>query len=655
MLRAIEYDDTIAFGTLMDETECGRIRLGRFPVLSLMYLYNSRRLISAYEREFLEISSWKVLGEPSRIVNRFAVKAGKCLRLYFDKVVSPLEMLLVLDKTKRLKKVYPYTRPTDEIKNRLQSIYFIKYSLGISFNGDGIIIDRRPLSAKEKKRFTAIAVGCFFAAAAVVATPISISSYVKKHAGDVTQLNQIDFAATTTYTLKRDIAIPDNYRVTDMSCSIVGNGHKIILGKNASLGELSGRVSGVAFQTSGTPIFTVCAENATLSDITVKVNADVETDDNSAFVAITNYGTIDGITVNVDGHVSAVAQDGADGSTELIFGGVVMHNAYTYGPAMPTVYGTVKNCSVTYTGFTLSGETYANATFGGVVGVNNGVVQDCNVSGSITADTFDLAGACYANYNELIGIVSETDLSQTSGEEWNPIVSGIAIDNTTRLERCVYAGDITVAGQNTALCSGIIARTYGSNIYCYSSGNISVTADDAYIGGIYAISQVVSNNYSVYFGVADHCISEVNITAAVEDTSYVGGIGGYVQEGEFYQIVYDDYGWPLTQLLVYLGGGVTDCIFMGTVNGGYNYAGNIVGVCGANIYEKNSNSYTSGETKSRNFDGNYYTDDSRPAFGAVAVSETQFSQVRGKGATQSTESGIKNTDTYKDIVDKLGL
>ena len=653
MLQAIEYDDIIAFGALSETADCGRFRLGRFPILSLMYLYNARKLLRAYESEYLDIPSWKKLDEPTRAVRKFTERAGKCLRLYFDKTISPLEMLLILDKTRKLKKVYPYSHPTDEIKERLQAIYYIKYSLGVSFDGDNIIIDRRPLTRKEKKKFATLAACCLLAAATVVTVPIATASYVKNHAGDVTQLSQIDFAAQKTFRLKNDITIPENYRVSATNCNIVGNGHKIILGKNASLGELSGTIGNITFQTSGYPVFTVCAENARLSSITVNVNADVETVDHSAFVAITNYGKIDGMSVTVDGNVSALAKEGADGSDELIFGGVVMNNAYYSSPQAPAVIGTIKNCSITYTGFTLNGETYANATFGGIVGVNNGIVQDCKVSGSIDADTFDMAGVCYINTNELSGIANTADLSQTSGEEWNPIVSGIAIDNTSLLERCSYTGNITIDGQNTALCSGIVARTYGRNQYCYSSGNISVKADDAYIGGIYAISQVVSNNYSAYFGIADHCISDVNITATVEDTSYVGGIGGYVKEREFYQIVYDDYGWPLTQILVYLGGGATDCIFMGSVNDGYNYVGNIVGVCGANIYD--TNLYTSGDKEYRNFDGNYYIDNALPSFGATVVSTTQFAHVSGKGATPSTINEIKNTDTYKEIVEKLGL
>ena len=67
LLQAIKNDDTKAFAALMDKTQCGGYRFGRFPVLSLMYLYKSRKLLSAYEAQFLEITNYKVVDEPIEI------------------------------------------------------------------------------------------------------------------------------------------------------------------------------------------------------------------------------------------------------------------------------------------------------------------------------------------------------------------------------------------------------------------------------------------------------------------------------------------------------------------------------------------------------------------------------------------------------------
>ena len=635
LLQAIEKDDIKAFNALMDKAQCGRYRLGRFPVLSLLYLYSSHAIISAYEDKFVKISAWEELNEPARIVKRFSKKAGKCLRLYFNRVVSPLEMLLILDRTKRLKRIYPLVKPSEAVKSRLKTIYYVKYSLGIKFEGDEIIIDRRPLNRSEKKKLIALCVSGFLAVSIAVATPTTcVALFGRRSGGDVTRLSHIDFGAQTTYTLKKDIVIPENYSVEKVNCNITGGGHKIILGKNASLGELGSKVSDVEICTYGSPIFSVCTEDAALLNVTVTVDADVKTIESSALIAVANYGTFDGVTMNVDGKISAVA----GGEDDVIFGGMVAANA-----------NTIKNCTINYCNLSLEGETVANATFGGIVGINNGIVQDCLVTGAITSSTFDLAGVCYVNYNEISGIINEANLSQTSDDNgWYPVVGGIVIDNVGIVSHCQNMGDINVKGQLEATCGGIAARTYFEIVYCLSSGEISVTAPTACVGGIFGSSGVATDGWDTYlFGYADHCISQVKITADIgESRAYVGGIGGYIKD---YQV--DE------KKNIYIGGCILNCIFTGELDESLNYSGNIVGVCGEKIYE--ANSYSSGGTKHPIFEGNYYIKNALPPFGAVEMideeTEERFLQVEGKGVELKTEEEIKNTETYKNILKELGL
>ena len=102
LLEAIQKDDIKAFDALMEEAQCGVYRLGRFPVLSLLYLYKSRKILSSYEEKFIKTASWEELKEPASVAKEFSGRAGKCLRLYLSEIVSPLEMLLILDENKRL-------------------------------------------------------------------------------------------------------------------------------------------------------------------------------------------------------------------------------------------------------------------------------------------------------------------------------------------------------------------------------------------------------------------------------------------------------------------------------------------------------------------------------------------------------------------------
>ena len=651
ILQAIERDDVKAFNGLMMEAHLGRYRLGRFPVLSLLYLYDARRLISAYEDKFVKISAWEELHEPASTGKLFSDRAGKCLRLYLSEVITPLEMLLILDKTKRLKRVYAKVNHSKTIRARLQSIYSVKYALDIVYDENGIIIPRRPLSYRAKRGIIAACIACVAAVAIAIVTPITIVSLTPKLAeGEVAKLSQIDFSAQTTYTLKRNIKIPKNYSVEAVNCTIVGDGNKLTLGKNASLGTLNGELSDLEIQTSGTPVFKLITATANLSNVTVNVKSGVKASADSAFVAVTNYGTIEGVTLNVSGKLSAVKAKEST-AEEQIFGGMVAYNqAYT-----SSLRGTIKNCTVNYTNFSLAGEVEANASYGGIVGLNNGEVKDCTVTGIISSDTFDLAGACYFNNYLLSGIVNEADLSQVSvSDGWSPIVGGIVIESWSRAEYCVNRGNITVDGQSTAICGGIVARTYGKNNYCISSGNITVTAPTAYVGGIFGRSEVdveiVFGLSYVYAGFADHCISEGKISVALghEDPSCIGGIGGLVQERRVNLV---DGAGNIVEISYY-GGGITDCIFLGAITESFDYSGNVLGACGEDIYDMNS--YTSDNNEYPNFEGNYFIENGLPSFGAVYTSEEDFEEVEGKGATSATEAAIKDGELYKEITEKLG-
>ena len=91
---------------------------------------------------------------------------------------------------------------------------------------------------------------------------------------------------------------------------------------------------------------------------------------------------------------------------------------------------------------------------------------------------------------------------------------------------------------------------------------------------------------------------------------------------------------------------------MGEYSSDASYFGNIVGVCGANVYEKNS--YTSGSGgEYYNFGGNYYLENGFKSFGATLEGEDKFVAVDGKGADSATVEFIKNSENYKSILAKI--
>ncbi|MDE6302546.1 MAG: hypothetical protein K2M36_03040, partial [Clostridia bacterium] len=328
---------------------------------------------------------------------------------------------------------------------------------------------------------------------------------------------------------------------------------------------LNGEISDLTIETAGGAIFTSVSENATVKNVTVNVNADVTTTENNAFVALENYGLIEDVTVNVSGKINAVAPSNSETSNEIVYGGIVQYNG-NIPDIVQTIYGWVRNCTVNYSGLTLKGETHANATFAGVVGINDGVVYECTVNGEITADTFDISGVCLTNNYYLSGNVNRAKLSQTASDTgWNPIVCGIVSTNTFVVEKCENRGDISsistcgeveqsdeydhiasaagiaylnrssMAGTafirecansgrvessakyRNAYSAGICLSTNGAIESCRNSGYIAASADndcDMYVGGIAAFT----------YGYVYKAISEGAVSANGNGTAYIGGI-----------------------------------------------------------------------------------------------------------------------------------
>ncbi len=566
LLYAIKNDSVKAFRALPEKAQSGAHRLGRFPVLSLMYLYKADKLLSVYEDKFLKVTGYEPLREPMEISKKFSSKAGKCLRLYLSETVTPAEMLLIIDKTRHLKSVYPSLRPSNAVKARLKSIYYIKYSLSVKFEGDAIIIDRRPLSYREKKKIVTVCLCAFLALIIVVGVPVTTVSLIPKPVeGEVSLLKQIDFESTKVYTLKKDLVIPEDYSVEKVNCTIVGDGHKLIFGKGASLGELNGKVSGVTVESDGGAIFTSVSPNSSIKDVTVNVNADLTSDEGTGFVAINNYGTIENVTVNVTGKLTA-RDDEAETTSDLYFGGVVWNNNNKYNSTNQTIYsGKIKNCTVNYSDFELSGELGANASFGGVAGTNNGYLQACSVTGEIAADTFDIAGICSLNNGSISDCISEAEISQTSADtNWNPIVCGIVITNAYSVENCQNKGDLSSVSacgkfdvqdgyESIASASGIAYLNRGSSTSpkiknCSNSGTVKSSAEyrDSYATGVCLssngtvedckntgkIEAVAANGCGAYasgivaiaYGNVYTAVNEGGIYATGGGVAYAGGI-----------------------------------------------------------------------------------------------------------------------------------
>ena len=80
ILEAIKQDDLALFSVLTDKSK--NLLFGRFPLLSLCYLYNAKHIIKKFETELLKVTNYNLVQENVEIYQAFKKVAGKALRLY---------------------------------------------------------------------------------------------------------------------------------------------------------------------------------------------------------------------------------------------------------------------------------------------------------------------------------------------------------------------------------------------------------------------------------------------------------------------------------------------------------------------------------------------------------------------------------------------
>lgn len=530
LFDAVKKDDCETFFNLTKNTRLGSTCFGRFPVLSLMYLYGSDNLVKHFEKKLLEVGVYTVVDEPEEIYSVFREKAKKCLRLYVDKdaVVSPLEMLLILSRGAHFWYAYPLAAKSAIVKNNINAICNIVYGSPPLKKSGRLAAPVLPLKKKNKILvLAAFVVAGVFALLAVFGFIFGVSTngktekspFIVAGGESFTQaLNKAQEryydargegnAAKTYLELSQDIIIDSlNGFTENLFADIYGNGHKITfsqpLTKNV-FNYIVGNVVDVTF------IFTL---DMTVKDFTGAL-ANVITADGSLTDCVFLVGG--SITVQSDYEYSA--------------------DYFPIGLAIGANGGKITGCTVTTADLTVTGYEHANFVLGGLVGVNEGVITDCKSSLSgVTVDTVDFGGVVAFNQKGKVEkCESELDLSLTTrAGNWLINAGGICYSNLSALTECRVTGELTV---NSAEASGVLLggiTVYNQNVInkCSNSANMTVNADggstaEIYLGGIAAVNSKKSeDNPTVRI---ENCFAdgkiEVNVSGDGKKKPFIGGI-----------------------------------------------------------------------------------------------------------------------------------
>lgn len=545
LFDAVKKDDCETFFNLTKNTRLGSTCFGRFPVLSLMYLYGSDKLVKNFEKKLLEVGVYTVVDEPEEIYPVFKEKAKKCLRLYVDKdaVVSPLEMLLILGRGAHFWHAYPSAAKNATVKNNINAICNMVYGSPPTKKSGRLAAPVLPLKKKNKILvLAAYVVAGVFALLSVFGFVFGVSTNGKTEKSPFIVAGGESFtqalnkaheryydargegsAAKTYLELSQDVTVDSlNGFTENLFADIDGKGHRITFSQpltKSVFNYIVGSVTDVTFVF--TLDMTVNSSSGAFAMVLMQ----------EASISYCNFIVKGRITVDDDFKYTTKEEDPANteqsGTT-----------AYAIGLAVCINFGTMTNCAVTTDDLTVTGYEHANFVLGGLVGVNEGEITDCKSSLSgVTVDTVDFGGVVAFNQKGKVEkCESELDLSLTTrAGNWLINAGGICYSNLSALTDCRVTGELTV---NSAEASGVLLggiTVYNQDVIkkCSNSANMTVNADGKiqvnvsgegkkklFIGGICAQSEAeLKNNF--FNG---------SITAEKTDTAYIGGITAGISE-----------------------------------------------------------------------------------------------------------------------------
>ena len=518
--EAIVRDDLRKFKEQVKSNSDLSFCYGRFPILSLCYLYNSCSILEVYEKYMLGLSNYTATDEYLEDYAKFKSVAGKAIRLFSEEMVYPIEMLSVLGDSEIIAKNYKKLYKSGEITEKMQKIYSLTHDEEIEISVSKFVARQKKTSRAKKIFLSAfIIVFCIFLAFPITCiSVISSSTGLGTKASPIVIRNEREFvdalsSGKRNYRLTSDIVLSKNVSTEKFSGKIDGNNHELTLSesqKEPLIETLSGTIANLKIEAS-------------------LLELDIE----KSFGVIANSlsGTIYGCEVQLQGEAKFLTDTDTYFSMFVVTNdGLILNSKFE---------GEVK----------ASNDSNQNAFLVGFAGTNNGEIANCKAQeGSFVTDTVDCAGIAIDNYGKISGCENRLDISQTSEKEWHPNASGITVNNYGKIESVVNRGDISSTSTNETLkndtnTDGFVV--YAAGVACVSVnditgaknyGNISASSihSTIYIGGIVGFSSFDSEketegtiNRSKSFGnisakIADANFGEENLSLIV----YAGGICG---------------------------------------------------------------------------------------------------------------------------------
>ena len=515
LLDAIKKDRVKAFDEIIgQDAECLFYTYGRFPVLSLCYLWDSWKIISKYESQLILIKEGFIeVDEDIPSYSRFKRQANRALRLYADsdRVVLPVEMLAVLGKNIRLGRVIKKYGIEDKQVKRVERIYSMSRKQTAKIDGSNIHISKEKISVSKLCTTIiclVVSVIMIVASSLFLVHTFNLNQGTESNPFIITNSSQLDKMLSSEYYCKLNDDIKIDAKGYKFSGNLDGNGHSLII-ENAEISlfqELKGTIRNVKL------VISASMYNA---------------DDHLSPLVQYNDGTIENVEIDISNSTINVLNNLAENDA----------NKTRYiGLICALNYGSIKDSKVKVNGLNLVGSPKIDSTFGAITGCNTSKIENCYTeSGNIDTNTIDIGGLVGENNGYIISSTNKANISQTTNSEnWSPNIAGIAFKNNGSIENCINYGNITVNHtlenvENNLSCTvgGISAANYATIYHCKNEGNIHITVHGMQVvaGGIAGM-----NYAQIVTPLIQNCgsLSSITINNKGNNEQLVGGIVGYI-------------------------------------------------------------------------------------------------------------------------------
>lgn len=516
ILKAIKLNDLVLFSSSIKGYE--NLSFGRFPLLTLCYMYNATKIIKNYKNSLSKMTKFKLVEENFEIYKDFRKIAGRCLRLYKDTdVISPLEILAIKHCDKLVEKLFNEFEKNDNVINNLKLIYLL-YGQKVEIDKNFIKISKTSLSGNQKRLYKFAFYCClsFVLALTLMYSLVffarGIGTKIKPF--EIFNENQLYMALNSNgnYILNNDIIIEDIDKNLNFKGFFNGNNHKVYI-KNFSKSSFINNNRG------------------TIKNLTI-IFGNIEKEIFESFSLFTNInnGNIINISISCE-------------SLNLVCNKNEENDIFVSAFASLN-YGNIKDCD-TFLNLNANGKNNGECYASGIAGENFNQIENCVVlenSLFITTET-DVSGIVAINNKNanVLNCKNYASISQISEENsWSPNVAGIVLTNYGLVKGSnnysnlsVTSNNITENAEGTVFLGGIVAMNYATVEKCLNNAPLNAYSKKliVYTGGITAYSIYYVENEISHLPSLINCGANGEINVVTEQTtSYVfaGGISGYL-------------------------------------------------------------------------------------------------------------------------------